>query len=342
MEVETEVPISELKRRLLLKTAELDRAIASIADLTRKLRESSSNLQIARDSLATADSTALVRDNELKTTEDALLASEAALGINSEELIIAIEALAIANEQLRHSRDLQNAFISIAAHELKTPIQPLLAMADYLESLQNSEVGTNEIKVSRENIEMIVRNARRLESLSRDILDVSRIEAKSLRLNKETFDLNREIRDVVRDFQMHGVKSEGVQISFRPLASSEGTIIVNADKSRINEVISNVLSNAIKFTDKGLIVIISAISKDGNALVRIKDSGAGLSSEFLTQIFTKFGIVGNVNDERSGSGLGMFISKGIIDAHGGKIWAENNKDGSGATFTFTIPMLRTK
>lgn len=334
------MPISEVKRMLLLKTAELDRAIASIADLTKKLRESSSSLQVARDNLVAADSAALVRDAELKTTEDALIASDTALGMKSNELIIAIENLAIANEQLRHSRDLQNAFINIAAHELKTPIQPLLGIADYLESLQNSEVGTEEIKVSRQDIELIVRNARRLETLSRDILDVSRIEAKSLKLNKETFDINREIRDAVRDFQMYGIKREDVAISFRPLASSDGTIIVHADKSRINEVISNVLGNAIKFTDRGSIVIVSAISKDGNALVSIKDSGTGLSAEFLPQIFTRFGVVGDVNDERSGSGLGMFISKGIIDAHGGNIWAQNNKDGSGATFTFTIPLFK--
>jgi signal transduction histidine kinase len=191
--------------------------------------------------------------------------------------------------------------------------------------------------VSKADIELIVRNAKRLERLANDILDVSRIESKSMRLNRETFDLNREIRDVIRDFQMHGHKSSEVNISFKPSATSGGIIMVHADKSRIYEVISNILLNAIKFTASGTISIISAIGKDGAAIVQIKDTGAGISAELLSNLFTKFGVVGDASDPRSGSGLGLFISKGIIDAHGGKLWAQNNSDGKGSTFTFTIP-----
>jgi signal transduction histidine kinase len=272
----------------------------------------------------------------LKTAEDALVVSDKALEMKSAELLAAIENLTIANEQLRHSRDLQNAFIKIAAHELKTPIQPLIAIADYLESLSNAEVGTDKIEVSKSDIEMIVRNASRLERLSNDILDVSRIESCSLRLNKELFDLNREIGDVVRDFQMYGSKSNGVQIKFNPTHAPDNPIMVYADKSRIYEVISNLLGNAIKFTENGSITIISATGKNGVVVVGIKDTGQGIAPELLPNLFTKFG-VGNASDTRSGSGLGLFIAKGIIDAHSGKLWAENNKDGSGATFTFTIP-----
>jgi signal transduction histidine kinase len=338
MDIETDVQVSDLKKELIQKTAELDRAIASIAELTKKLKTSVSSLKTAQQTIEASDAASAVRDTELRTAEDALKVSDMALEMKSEELVAAIENLADANDQLRHSRDLQNAFINVAAHELKNPIQPILGVADYLESLEHSGVGTDEIRVSREDLEMIVRNAKRLETLSNDILDVSRIEAKSLRLNKESFDLNGEIRDVVRDFQMYGAKNERVHISFRPSFSPDGTIIVYADKSRIYEVISNILSNAIKFTSNGSIVIISAVSKDGFAIVRIKDTGQGLSPELLSSIFTKFGVVGDSGDVKSGSGLGMFISKGIIDAHGGKIWAENNKDGNGATFTFTIPI----
>jgi signal transduction histidine kinase len=272
----------------------------------------------------------------LKTAEDALVVSDKALEMKSAELLTAIENLTIANEQLRHSRDLQNAFIKIAAHELKTPIQPLIAIADYLESLSNAEVGTDKIEVSKSDIEMIVRNASRLERLSNDILDVSRIESCSLRLNKELFDLNREIGDVVRDFQMYGSKSNGVQIKFNPTHAPDNPVMVYADKSRIYEVISNLLGNAIKFTENGSITIISATGKNGVVVVGIKDTGQGIAPELLPNLFTKFG-VGNASDTRSGSGLGLFIAKGIIDAHSGKLWAENNKDGSGATFTFTIP-----
>lgn len=340
MESGMETQLSELKRSLLLKTAELDSALASISDLTHRLKVSALHLKSSEDTLAVSDVAAAVRDAELKTAEDALRASDESLAMKSTELVTAIENLAIANEQLRHSRDLQNAFIKIAAHELKNPIQPLLAIADYLESLENdTEAGTDKIEVSRSEIEMMVRNARRLERLSNDILDVSRIEAHSLRLNKETFDLNREIRDVVRDFQMYGNDNKvGVHLSFKPSATKDGTIMVNADKSRIYEVISNILANAVKFTDNGSIAIISARGKDGVAIVRIKDTGEGILPEILPHLFAKFGVVGDASDSRSGSGLGLFISKGIIDAHGGKLWAENNADGKGSTFTFTIPV----
>jgi len=263
--------------------------------------------------------------------------SDTALEMKSIELVKAIDNLTIANEQLRHSRDLQNAFIKIAAHELKNPIQPLLGVAEYLEALNNAEVGTDKIEVSKSDIEMIVRNARKLERLSNDILDVSSIEAHSLRLNNESFDLNKEIRDVVRDFQVYGNKSDNVQIVFKQSPSPNDTIIIHADKSRIYEVNSNILVNAIKFTDSGSITIISATGKNGIAIVRVKDTGQGIASEILPHLFKKFGVA-NASNTKSGSGLGLFISKGIIDAHGGKLWAENNSDGKGASFTFTIPV----
>jgi signal transduction histidine kinase len=339
MEIETDTQVSELNRILLLKTAELDSALASITELTKKLKASASSLKTTQDALSASDRAALVSDAGLKTSEDALAISEEALKMKSADLITAIENLAAANEELRHSRDLQNAFIRIAAHELKNPIQPILVIADYLEALNNSEAGTETIEVPREDLEMIVRNAKRLERLSNDILDVSRIESKTLRLKRERFDLNREIRDVVRDFQVHGNKSEGVDISFSPAPTPDGTIMVNADKSRIYEVISNLLGNALKFTENGSIVLISAIGRDGAAIVRITDTGQGISPELMSHLFSKFEVADS-SDTRSGSGLGLFISKGIIEAHGGRIWAENNRDGKGTTFTFTVPVSR--
>lgn len=286
--------------------------------------------------MTASDAKSLVRDAALKTAEDALKVSDAALEMKGTELLSAIENLVIANEQLRQSRDLQNAFIRIAAHELKNPIQPLLTVAELLNS--SSDAGNDKVELSRSDIEMIIRNVKRLERLSNDILDVSKIEAHSLRLHKETFDLNQEIRDVVRDFQMYGKKGEAVQIAFKPSPSLYSTIMISADKSRIYEVISNILGNAIKFTENGSITIISAVGEDEVAIIRIKDTGQGISQELLPHLFAKYGVADS-SDSRSGSGLGLFISKGIIDAHGGKLWAENNMDGRGATFTFTIPVI---
>ena len=281
-----------------------------------------------------SDAARVVGDTELKTAEDALKASDAALSIKNTELLTAIEKLAAANEQLRQSRDLQNAFIRIAAHELKNPVQPLLGIAEYLETLHHDQ---ERVEVSKSDIEMIVRNARRLERLSNDILDVSKIESHSLKLHKERFDINEEIRDVIRDFQRYGSKSDGVQIMFNPAHTANDTIMVNADRSRIYEVIHNILGNAIKFTEEGSITIISTLGSNEIAIIRVNDTGQGIHSELLPHLFTKFGIA-NASDTKSGSGLGLFISKGIIDAHGGKIWAQNNSGGKGATFTFTIPL----
>jgi signal transduction histidine kinase len=332
MKTDVDTHSSELKRRLLAKTAELDSALTSITQLAKKLQISSTSLQAAERRQTASDAAGVVRDAELKTAEDALIASDATLAIRSTELLAAVEKLAAANEQLRHSRDLQNAFIKIAAHELKNPIQPLLGIADILES---SGADKDIIELSKSEVEIIVRNARRLDRLSNDILDVSRIESNSLKLKKETFDLNHEIRDVIRDFQMYRNKGPGVRIAFNPSIPKDA-IMVHADKSRIYEVIYNILGNAIKFTAEGSITIISAIGAKGVAIVRIKDTGQGISTELLPDLFVKFGIA-NPSDIKSGSGLGLFISKGIIDAHGGKLWAENNKNEKGATFTFTIP-----
>jgi signal transduction histidine kinase len=119
-------------------------------------------------------------------------------------------------------------------------------------------------------------------------------------------------------------------------------IFVEADKIRIFQVISNLLSNAIKFTDKGGTVSISIEKRDGteaekkkqDAIVSIRDSGAGIAPEIRHRLFSKF-----ATKSDRGTGLGLFISKSIVEAHGGKIWAENNPDGRGVTFYFTLPIL---
>ncbi len=113
-------------------------------------------------------------------------------------------------------------------------------------------------------------------------------------------------------------------------------IMIEADKTRIYEVVSNLLRNAIKFTDSGTIAITSSL-EGTNAIISIKDSGTSIDPELMPRLFTKF-----ASKSETGSGLGLYLSKKIIEAHGGKIWAENNKDGKGATFAFTLPLLKSK
>jgi signal transduction histidine kinase len=179
-----------------------------------------------------------------------------------------------------------------------------------------------------------MRNARRLQRLSGDILDASKIESSSLRLSKTPMELNEVIQTVINDFE-NGSKLERnkkVKIFFQP----KDSIIVNVDKDRIFQVLSNLLNNALKFTKHGTVMI--NINLDGNennkvVNVTIQDTGIGITQELMPYLFSKF-----VTSSYNGTGLGLFISKGIIEAHGGRIWAENNSNGVGASFSFSLPI----
>lgn len=238
--------------------------------------------------------------------------------------------LASANEQLDEHDRLQQEFINVAAHELRTPVQPLLGIAELISDKMEVEKA-DQVQVSKQEVDMLVRNARRLEKLTQNILNVTRIEGNKLVLNKEKFDLNIKIQNTINDMKAGlDKKTKNIIINF----TAGEPIYVEADKTRIYEVIYNLLSNAIKFTQKGTIDI--SLMREGNfAKVAVKDSGKGIDPEVMPKLFTRF-----ASKSESGTGLGLYISKSIIEAHGGKIWAENNKDGRGATLSFSLPALQ--
>jgi signal transduction histidine kinase len=246
----------------------------------------------------------------------------------NESLIESNKLLATANEQLKVHDRMQNEFINVAAHELRTPIMPILGDAEYIE--HKFDITNEIVEVDKETITSIIRNAKRLDRLASDILDVTRIESKSLKLNKEQFDLSEVLSACILDLreQIENDSSTGrnVKIDYTP-----SNIVVEADKGRITQVISNLLRNAIKFTSEGVISI-NAFRKDHHVIVCVKDTGLGIDPEILPRLFSKF-----VTKSDKGTGLGLFISKSIIDAHGGMIWAENNADGKGSKFMFSIP-----
>jgi signal transduction histidine kinase len=190
-----------------------------------------------------------------------------------------------------------------------------------------------EITVTKEEIEMIARNVKRLERLTSDILDVSRIEGNALKLNLEVIDLNEKIRIVVNDEISAIPQGKALKIIFDQ--REKAPLFVKGDKSRLFEVLSNLIGNAIKFTGSGGTITVTAekTAAENEAIVSIKDTGKGIDMEILPRLFSKF-----ASKSDKGTGLGLFLSKGIIEAHGGKIWAENNKDGIGATFRFTLPL----
>lgn len=238
------------------------------------------------------------------------------------------------NEQLQRTDELQKEFIHIAAHELRNPIQPILGLSEVMRSKVTDPEHVGMLDVT-------IRNARRLRRLTEDILDVSKIESQMpLQLNKEKFNLNEFLVVAVSDFKDEISKDSRYKTKFvnssiyMKLVSPEfHTININADKSRINQVIVNLLSNAVKFTEQGSIVITANRTDDGFVVITVEDEGTGIDPEIKPRLFTKF-----TTRSISGTGLGLFISKAIILAHGGKIWADNNRNGKGASFSFSIPL----
>ena len=246
------------------------------------------------------------------------------------------EQLAMANNQLELHGRLQREFIDVAAHELRTPIMPILGMTDILESkFRQSKSG--EILLKRDDFEIVSRNARRLERLATDILDATRIETRSLHLNREQFDLYE-----IAELAVNDIKNQFANDRIRYATQIDRGTYVFADKSKLIQVLSNILSNAAKFTDDGGITVKGkVVSMNGQDTVRISvsDTGTGIDPEVLTRLFTKFTSRSGADRAQVGSGLGLYISKGIVEAHGGRIWAENNKDGKGCTFWLDFPLM---
>jgi signal transduction histidine kinase len=186
------------------------------------------------------------------------------------------------------------------------------------------------VLVKKKDLQLIGRNAARLERLSADILDVSRIESGSFRINKEEFDINALVIEAI-DIVAKRIGVEKLQIN-ADLPNYQ--VMVVADRDRIMQVLSNLLSNAIRFDPLGRILI-TLDQKHNEVSVKVKDSGSGISDDFRPRLFSKFA---STLRNSSGTGLGLYLSKSIIEAHGGVIWGENNSDGAGAVFGFTIPL----
>jgi two-component system, OmpR family, sensor histidine kinase VicK len=273
---------------------------------------------------------------------------------SNNELAEAYEQLEAANEQLKVHDKMQKDFINVASHELRTPIQPILGLSEVLHAkIKDTE--------QRQLLDIIKRNAKRLQRLTENILDVTKMESQSLKLNKERFNLNDVITNTIDDMilnrEFKNKKNDDDNIDDIKLLYEPKDIFIEADRIRLTQVIYNLLSNAIKFTKKGRIIITIEKKKDNKeeVLVSIKDTGIGIDSEILPKLFSKF-----ASKSYQGTGLGLFICKSIVESHGGKIWAENNDNDhdndnnnnnnnnnnsiadskeKGSTFYFTLPVI---
>jgi two-component system, OmpR family, sensor histidine kinase VicK len=232
-------------------------------------------------------------------------------------------------EQLKIHNRMQEEFINVAAHELRTPIQPVLSLSELLLSKKG------DIEQYKELLESINRNGKRLQRLAENILDVTKIESQSLQLKKERFSLNDLILSVFANYESHMKKVDNNIVELT-IAPKEDIVLVEGDKERLTQVFDNILSNAIKFTKEGTITVSIQRIKENDkefGVVSVKDTGSGIDSEILPRLFTKF-----ATKSQTGTGLGLYISKRIIETHGGKVWAENNLQETGATFSFSIAL----
>ncbi|HET8792564.1 MAG TPA: ATP-binding protein [Nitrososphaeraceae archaeon] len=240
------------------------------------------------------------------------------------------ELLNLQYKKVKESEKMKEEFINIAAHELRTPIQPILGLTDIIYSkIQDKE--------QHELLEIILRNANRLKRLTDNVLDVPKIESQSLILKKEKLNLDSLISEVLKEYVNKDSKQQQAKIvyDFRP---KDDIIIIRADKDRLTQVIRNLMDNALKFTTYNQTISVTVeleIGKKDKVVVSVKDTGEGISKDVFPNLFSKF----TTSDSSIGTGLGLYICKNIVEAHGGKIWAENNENGIGAIFKFTLPLI---
>jgi two-component system, OmpR family, sensor histidine kinase VicK len=227
-------------------------------------------------------------------------------------------------QQLKNTNETHIQFIKETAHEIRNPIQSILGLAEVMLSNKNLDAGHIE-----DLVRIIIKNAKKIKILTDNILEAARIDSNLLTLNMEEFDLVGLVKDLLKDLK-NQIRDKNINLI---LKCNEESISLIADKLRLNQVFLNIINNAIKVAQQeGEIIVFLERQDDNMVLVRITDNGPGIPSNLKDKIFNKF-----VTGSTSGTGLGLYICKNIIEKHGGKIWADNNKN-KGANFNFTMPM----
>lgn len=318
--------LKEANESLRLSNEKIKVKVEQLKKTKRHLTEIEKNIVIANTDLSEAnDKLTIINDEMLKVTSD----------------------LAKANEEIKQQSLRQKEFIDITAHELRTPTQSILGYSELILSEPTTNI---------EYIKVIARNANRIEKLVSNILDMARIDNFNLELTKEQFNLSLLISTIVKDFrnQIKYSNKKNLDLIYDNSTilgfnlnqeNNNNDVFIKADRDRIAQVIINLVDNAIKNTDSGKITIITTTADpthikenrnpnyEKDVIIKVRDSGTGLDSNLFSKVFSKF----FTTSGRSGTGLGLFISKAIVEAHDGSIWVENNNGERGTTFSFTIP-----
>jgi len=237
-------------------------------------------------------------------------------------------------EELKELDKLKDNFLNTTSHELKTPLIPIHSQAQLLLDGDFGKLNGEQKK----SLEMIFRNEKRLDRLVSDVLDISRIQTKKLKIIPKKFSLTKVIKSIDGDMKLK-VQEKEIDLTMK-LADLPKIV---ADSDRITQVVSNLINNAIKFTPEKGKISIEVEKSEKEVVVKISDTGIGISPINLKKLFTPFvQLDTGLARKHGGTGLGLVISKGIIEAHGGKIWAESKGEGKGSAFFFTLPIGKTK
>lgn len=235
-----------------------------------------------------------------------------------------LSELTTAYDRLKEQEVIKDEFINIAAHELRTPVLPIVLSAENLaDSMPDND-----------NVKIILRNANRITKLTNDILDVSRVESNTFKLQKQMTNIRKLIEEVIQDAQLKIPRGQEVKIVLdeKVPPAMEDLMI---DRSRISQVLVNLVDNAVNFTESGPIRIVLEPDAAGRVKISVVDSGKGIDPSVKPKLFGKFV---SKSDRAKGTGLGLYLCKAIVESHGGTISGENNVGGKGATFSFTLPV----
>lgn len=229
-------------------------------------------------------------------------------------------------EKLKAHDKIQSRFMDLVTHELRTPLQSVLGFTEILKE----EITNDEQKFM---LRLIITNAKKLQRLSENILDITRLENNILYLNKEEFDLNELVKSTIGDYITNSEYTKSISFDYQ---NFDRKYPVKADKIRIAQVIHDLVDNSVRFTQNDGKIVLTLSEKTIHSkeivVLSVSDNGENLGPEILSRLFTKFSL-----DSYYGVGISLYLCKKLLEAHDGRIWVLNNRNECGCTFSFGIP-----